>query len=211
MSARWIALASAAALAACASPRVPARPALERTPTVVAKDQTMPMGTSSEEGALHVLARGHYGVPILGKSLFWDGNGSDHDFGFGGYGYYYVADGIALGAGLNATAFKVPGADTYGMEFEAISRFDIAQYGTTRVFWDLTGGWLQSTDGIPPGGTEWNMTFSFGPGIDIPLDKGQSVQISTVYHHKSNALGSQHDRNPSQNEVRTWIGLAWQF
>ncbi|MDA0375210.1 MAG: hypothetical protein O2865_15610 [Planctomycetota bacterium] len=190
---------------------MPARPALERTSTVVATEGPQAIGTATEEGSLQVVARGHYGIPILGKSLFWDGNGSDHDFGFGGYGYYYVADGIALGAGLNATAFKVPGADTYGLEFEAISRFDIARYGTTRVFWDFTGGWLQSTDGIPPGGTEWNMTFSFGPGIDIPLDVGQSLQISTIYHHKSNALGSQHDRNPSQNEIRTSVGLAWQF
>lgn len=210
MLARWIILASTAVLAACGTTRAPDRPVLECAvqPEALASE---PLGTSGDAGSTQFLVRGHYGIPILGKSLFWDGNGSDDDFGVGGYAYHYLVDGIALGAGLTATAFKTPGADVYGIEFEAVSRFDIAQLGTSRVFWDWTAGWLQSTDGIPPGGTEWNMTFSFGPGIDIPLDAGQSLQISTAYHHKSNALGSQHDRNPSQNEVRAWVGLAWQF
>jgi hypothetical protein len=210
MRARWITLASTFVLAACGTTRMPARPTFDQ-PARLDHETGKSIGTSCEEGSTQFLVRGHYGIPILGKSLFWDGNGSDDDFGVGGYAYHYLVDGIALGAGLTATAFKTPGADVYGIEFEAVSRFDIAQLGTSRVFWDWTAGWLQSTDGIPPGGTEWNMTFSFGPGIDIPLDAGRSLQISTAYHHKSNALGSQHDRNPSQNEVRAWVGLAWQF
>ncbi|MGA1608989.1 MAG: hypothetical protein ACO4CT_18525, partial [Planctomycetota bacterium] len=149
MLARWIILASTAVLAACGTTRAPDRPVLECAvqPEALASE---PLGTSGDAGSTQFLVRGHYGIPILGKSLFWDGNGSDDDLGFGSYVYHYLVDGIALGAGLTATAFKTPGADVYGIEFEAVSRFEIAEVGSSRVFWDWTAGWLQSTDGIPP-------------------------------------------------------------
>ena len=78
-------------------------------------------------------------------------------------------------------------------------------------FWDLGGGYQQSTDPTPTGGTEWNFTFGFGPGVDIPIASQRSILIGSTYHHTSNALGHANLRNPSQNEMRLWVGFAWNF
>jgi hypothetical protein len=32
-----------------------------------------------------------------------------------------------------------------------------------------------------------------------------------TYHHVSNALGRENDRNPSQNEAQLWVGFALRF
>jgi hypothetical protein len=38
-----------------------------------------------------------------------------------------------------------------------------------------------------------------------------SFLIGAHYHHLSNALGRENLRNPSQNEVRAWVGFIWNF
>jgi hypothetical protein len=168
-------------------------------------------GVSREAGSTSVLVRGHYGVPILGESIRWDGNAEIDNFGVGAYLYTYVVDGLAIGGGINGTVFKNPGENAYGLEFEAAGRVHMFDIGDVGTFFDFTGGWLQTNDPVPPEGTEWNMTFSFGPGVDIPIGARTSLQIAAIYHHFSNALGRQNDRNPSQNEGRFWAGVAWNF
>ena len=74
---------------------------------------------------------------------------------------------------------------------------------------DGTVGYLRTTRDVPPRGTQWNYTFSFGPGIDVPICHNTHMLIGSSYHHISNALGRQSQRNPSQNEVRLWLGFEW--
>lgn len=156
-------------------------------------------------------ARGFFSVPILQKSLLWDGNGEVPDFGFGGRYLYFVDDSFAIGPGLNATWFKTDGQETFAGEFEAIGRGYMWNATNFRAYFDLSGGWQQSTHEVPEGGTQWNMTFSFGPGFELPVGGGRNVIIGARYHHMSNALGRQNDRNPSQNEARFFLGFGWEF
>jgi hypothetical protein len=149
----------------------------------------------------------HYGVPILRKSLFWDGNGETDVFGARLHAFRYVADDMALGLGLNAGQWIVSGPDVWSGEVEGVLRcFPIE---STRVFFDFHGGYMLATDQVPPGGTVWNFTFGFGPGVDVPLSDSTSLMFGIDYHHTSNALGHENDRNPSQNEGRIWIGMSW--
>jgi len=164
-------------------------------------------GISHRFGETFVQTRAYYGVPILQKSLFWDGNGEDDDAGLGVQVAHFVGDDVAIGAGLNFGNWFLNGRDAQSAEFEGFLRTYPFHGGP--LFVDLHGGYQQSTHGVPAGGTEWNFTFGFGPGVDIPIAEDCSLLVGCTYHHVSNALGRMNDRNPSQNEARFWIGFAW--
>ena len=167
------------------------------------------LGIDRREGADFVSARAFYGIPILQKSFFWDGNGEVDDSGIGLHWGHFVSDHTALGLGTNLTNWWTGGRDVQSVELE----------GTIRIYpkqdWPLfvggNGGYQLANDQIPPGGTLWNFSFGFGAGLDIPIAAGTSALIGADYHHISNALGRDNPRNPSQNEARLWFGFGWTF
>ncbi len=174
------------------------------------KAKTRPFAASGlvhEAGAETVSVQAFHGVPILQKSFFWDGNGEVDDSGLGAQYLRYFADGVALGAGLNAATWWTAGSDVYSAELELRGRLHPLQ--GLPVFVDGSSGFQIANDQIPPGGTVWNFSFGFGLGLEAPLRDSLNVQCGAFYHHISNALGRDNDRNPSQNEARLWIGLCW--
>ncbi len=155
--------------------------------------------------------RGFYGIPILQKSFFWDGNGEVDAWGFGGRYLHYVTGWLAMGAGLTASVWENPAHDAYAGEIEGVVRSQLWQTADWRLFFDLTGGHQQSSERVPPGGTHWNFSFSGGPGLEIPLGPRHNLLVGASYHHISNALGHESPRNPSQNDARIWVGFSWTF
>ena len=151
----------------------------------------------------------HHGIPILKKSFFWDGEGEVYDTGIGVQAGHFVGDGVALGGELVATSWWTGGRDVYSGELEGLLR--IYPWPSGPVFLDGTTGFQLANDQIPPGGTLWNFTFGFGGGVDLPVGEGTSLLLGATYHHISNALGRENERNPSQNEARLWIGFGWTF
>jgi len=170
------------------------------------KQQWMPVA-GSQTRELRVF----HGSPVLRKSLFWDGNGEDETAGIKGRQLWHLSNHIALGAGLGAVAFFQSGRDAFAGEFETVGRVYLHRAENLGVFTELTGGWMQSTHPVPTGGTEWNMSFSFTGGVEVPLENQLGMVAGLTYHHISNALGRQHDRNPSQNEAQFWLGLSWRL
>lgn len=152
-----------------------------------------------------------YGIPILQRSFFWDGNGEDDTASMRVRHLWYVDERLALGAGLAGGVFFESGSDAFFTEAEAVGRVQLYQGEGAGIFTELTGGWLQATRAAPAGGTDWNMTFSFGPGIEIPIAEHTTIETGVTYHHVSNALGRDNDRNPSQNEAQLWLGIGMQF
>ncbi|MFO1076319.1 MAG: hypothetical protein U1E73_01175 [Planctomycetota bacterium] len=165
--------------------------------------------TPHPAGSSAVEARVHYSVPVLQRALFWDGNGEVDNAGASLFATHYVADGVGLGAGATVAEWFLSGEDAYSGEISMLGRW----YPVTGLsgFWQSTCGFQQASDNIPPGGTEWNFTFSFGPGIEVPVAEHESLLLGVDFHHTSNALGRQSHRNPSQNEGRLWIGYSWTF
>ncbi|MCA8951796.1 MAG: hypothetical protein KDE27_19965 [Planctomycetes bacterium] len=151
------------------------------------------------------------GIPILQKSFFWDGNGEDDTAGAKLRYLWHATDDLAIGAGLTGVGFFRGGRDGLAGEIEAVGRYFFYRGDSLGVYWDLTGGWLQANDQVPVGGTEWNMTFSFGPGLQVPIEDRLDLITGVTYHHVSNALGRQNDRNPSQNEAQLWLGLSFRL
>jgi hypothetical protein len=164
------------------------------------------LGVQRRAGTTLLQTKAFYGIPILQKSFAWDGNGETDDAGLGLHAAHFVTDDVALGGGLNAATWLTPGANVYSGKVEGLLRL-YPYHGP--FFVDLTAGFQQATEDIPPGGTEWNFSFSFGPGVDVPIARGCSLELGATYHHISNALGRDNDRNPSQNEARLWVGFAW--
>lgn len=206
IGARALCLIAWTALAACSSTMAPVSPL---RPAGMAMDETQKIGLDHKHGANAAMVRAFYGVPILQKSLFWDGNGEVDDYGAGVAAFRFVSDGVMLGMGVNGSVWMEPGHDVYAAEWEGLLRYYPAAEGM--FFVDLGGGWVQGTEAVPTGGTDWNMSFQLGPGYEIPVSKGASVLLGACYHHTSNALGPQNDRNPSQNEIRFWVGWAFNF
>lgn len=169
----------------------------------------VPHGLRREHGAQFFSVRTHYGTPILRKSFFWDGQGEVNNNGIGLHYGRFVDDHLALGIGSTVAGWWTGGRDVYSAELEGLLR--VYPKRDWPVFFDGTGGFQLATQQIPPGGTVWNFSFAFGGGVDIPVDAGSSVQIGVLYHHISNALGRENPRNPSQNELRLWLGYAWEF
>jgi hypothetical protein len=187
---------AAVLLGSCASPPPPT---------------TTPMraGIDRRQGAEFVSARAFYGIPMLQKSFFWDGNGEVDTSGIGLHWGRFVRDHTALGLGTNLANWWTGGRDVQSVELE----------GTIRIYpkqdWPLfvggNCGYQLANDQIPPGGTLWNFSFGFGAGLDVPIAAGTSALFGVDYHHISNALGHDSPRNPSQNEARLWFGFGWTF
>lgn len=169
----------------------------------------MRAGIERREGAEFVSSRVHYGIPILQKSLYWDGNGEVDDAGLGLHWGRFVSDLAALGLGTNLTNWWTGGRDVQSAELEGLVRVYLKE--DWPVFVSGTAGFQFANDQIPPGGTVWNYTFSFGAGLDVPIVAGMSALFGVDYHHISNALGRDNPRNPSQNEARLWVGFGWTF
>jgi hypothetical protein len=164
-------------------------------------------GISHRYGETFVQTRAYYSVPILQKSFFWDGNGEDDAAGLGAHVAHFVDDDIAIGAGLNFGNWFQSGRDAHSVEAEGLLRaYPVHDWP---LFVDLHGGYQQADHPVPTGGTDWNFTFGFGGGVDVPVADDCSLILGCTYHHTSNALGRMNDRNPSQNEARFFIGFAW--
>jgi len=168
-----------------------------------------PIGIDRRAGETFLAAHAHYGIPILQKSFFWDGNGEVDNAGLGVQGGHFLADNVALGGKLVATNWMTGGRDVYSGELEGLLR--IYPWADGPLFVDGTAGYQLANDQIPPGGTLWNFSFGFGAGLDFPVGEGTSLLLGAAYHHISNALGSDNERNPSQNEARLWVGFGWAF
>lgn len=193
----WLLLEGTLVLAGCQAPVAHALPT------------EVPPGLRRREGESFAQVRAYYGIPILQKSLYWDGNGETDEFGPSCHVFHHITNTVAIGAGANLSTWLIPGADAYSAEVESVLR--IYPDAASPLFLDFSGGYQQSTEPVPPGGTEWNYTFGFGPGFEFPMGRGSSLMIAANYHHVSNALGRENERNPSQNEARLWIGYAWNF
>jgi hypothetical protein len=187
-----------------------AAPAIVRAETPRASDVALQL---PKQGELVLDARAFYGIPILQKSFFWDGNGEVDAAGMKVREMWHATDAFAIGSGVTGSNWFLDGEDAQSVEFELVGRylFYRADNDAFAWFFETTGGYQYATDPVPEGGTVWNWTFSFGPGLLVPVSPNFDFQTGLTYHHVSNALGRENDRNPSQNEAQLWVGFALRF
>lgn len=151
-----------------------------------------------------------YGEPIPGDSISGKVSGTAPTAGVGLYHHWYVADRLALGVGVTPTLYFEDDRTIFGGEFNGQVRWHFYEYRKLGFFLDLQGGFLVATDDVPTGGTPWNFAYGAGPGFEVALDDGWRVLGGALFHHFSNGkgLGIDTDANPSQNEIRFWLGFG---
>jgi hypothetical protein len=152
--------------------------------------------------------QGHYSKPILGNLLWWDGKGDAENVGVGVANRWFVQDRWAYGVGLIPTYFEENGASNWGLEFETGFRWYFWEIDRVGFFWDFNGGFSYATGKIPENGTEWNLTFGLGPGLEVQLPDRWALLGGVQLHHFSNGRGLNVADNPAQNEFRFWLGFG---
>lgn len=149
-----------------------------------------------------------YGRPTRGKTLAWTGLGSADTYSISGSNYWFLSDRLSMGAGLTLTAFDQKDGWVSGIEPEALLRWHFAETESVSFFADGAVGFLYTSKSVPENSTDWNFTFSFGPGVEIPLSDSLKLISKFEFHHLSNAKGRQTVENESQNEGRFTIGIG---
>ncbi|MCA8967837.1 MAG: hypothetical protein KDC48_23355, partial [Planctomycetes bacterium] len=190
-TATWSSVAVLALLSACASQRIEPHPWFRTATTPLGealeaaasappeahstdKTSTTPLSSSHPAGSAQVTGQLYYGVPILQKSFFWDGNGETDVAGLGVHYLCYLWDGIALGVGSNASNWFIGGRDAQSLELEGKIRIHpLEQFP---AFIEGTGGYVYANEQVPPGGTYWNFTFGFGTGVELPVTDATWLQ-----------------------------------
>src|SRR5438034_1013209 len=76
---------------------------------------------------------------------------------------------------------------------------------------DIAPGVAWAGEEVPPGGTDFNITFRSGPGITYLLRPDLHLLAGVRYVHWSNAEMHGRDRNPSVNGVEGYVGVMFAF
>jgi len=151
-----------------------------------------------------------YGTPIPGDSISGQVHGTAPTAGVGAFNHWYVTDRIALGAGLTPTLYFEDAGTAFGAEGNGQIRWHFWESESIGFFLDLQGGFLLATADVPTGGTRYNLSYGMGAGFEVPLDERRRLLGGVLLHHFSNGkgLGIDVPDNPSQNEVRFWLGFG---
>jgi hypothetical protein len=151
--------------------------------------------------------------PIKGKALAWFGERDVEYIGVGMFNHWYTSDRIAIGLGISYLNYQYDGRNIDAVEIEANYRQYLFEHdnGKYAYFWDFNMGLQMAEAPVPDGATRHEMTFAFGPGMEIPLTDKGSVFAGIMFHHQSNANGRRADDNPSQNDFRLWVSYGWDW
>lgn len=170
-------------------------------------------GGNHGKGEWMSVARMFHGEPIVGRALWWIGDGDVPNHGASVQTYFFPLARLAAGIGVDWIRFQVPGKDFGGWEFEGRLRSHCVEIDGLGIFFDLNGGWMAAKHEMPPGGTRSNYTVSFGPGLELPVGSVIFLLGGCELHHWSNGRGTgeRATDNPAQNVYLPWmgVGLRW--
>ena len=153
--------------------------------------------------------RGFHSDPIVGRAMFWIGEGGVPNGGGSAQYYRFLDDRVALGAGMSRWEFRPAGMDDVGgWEAEMRLRYYCLEAAGVGLFVDANGGAILTEHPMPPPGTKLNYTFSFGTGLEIPISSKGCLLGGMEFHHMSNARGRYAEDNPAQNQRFYWLGFG---
>jgi opacity protein-like surface antigen len=124
---------------------------------------------------------------------------------------YYPRDNFAIS--LQVPGYYVEQADDHAdaIGFNLSLRYHFYQAGRFTFFADIIGGLSQATREVPPGGTHFNFTLQFGPGVTYELVDHVHLYGGARLFHLSNAAIEGIDRNPDLNAIEGYAGVLFTF
>jgi hypothetical protein len=124
---------------------------------------------------------------------------------------YYIFDSVGLNLELSGSHIDEPGPDTCAWGVGLLLRHHLIRRQDWSFFLDVGPGVAEAGREVPPGGTDFNITFRSGPGITFELRDGLHLITGVRYCHWSNADMHGRDRNPSINGVEGYVGVMFTF
>jgi len=149
--------------------------------------------------------------PLHGHAIAWEGESDDEYVGAGIGNYWFIRDRAAIGVLLSGANYQYSGENILAVELEFAYRWYVLEHEEYAYFWDAGFGAQWAESEVPKTATQYEYTFSFGPGMEIPILENSKIMVGFQFHHQSNALGRQSDENPSQNEFRLWAAWGWMW
>ena len=127
----------------------------------------------------------------------------------------FVRDRTALMAGI--TPLRVYDRDNdrvYEVEFQVGGRYYPWEFHLGKLpialFGETSGGVAWANQPNPPAGTEWNLTYELGAGLEFQLSERLFWMVGYRFRHLSNAKG-QVQKNPSQDDDQLFTGLSFSW
>jgi hypothetical protein len=162
------------------------------------------------KGDRQALLVGNYGEPHTGKSLFgYVGEGEARNGGLAAEYQHFITDRWAMGLRLGGRYFDQSGNSVFATELEATARHYLFELGPLGVGLEATGGGIYASTDVPSGGKNNNWIYGMGPTFELPLCETVDLLFGYQWRHLSN--GDKRSVNPTQNDHRVWIGLAFDF
>lgn len=165
-------------------------------------------GGPHRKGDRQAIFSASYGEPIGGESFGFVGHGDARNVGLAAAAQWFLLDRWAVGIRTGARYYDQTGGGVIALEVEGTARHYLFELGSVGVLFEVTGGGQLSSRDVPPGGTNTNWVFGFGPTLEIPLGEETDLLAGYQWRHLSNGKGGDSPQNPTQNDHRLWIGVA---
>ena len=166
------------------------------------------VGGRHKKGDRQAVFSASFGEPISGKSLGFQGNGDARNVGVAAGSQWFLMDRWAVGVQTGLRYYHQTGGSAVAFELEGTARHYLFEIGPVGFLFEFNGGGQIASREVPPGGTDINWIFGFGPTIEIPLGDKTDLLIGYQWRHLSNGRGGGEPDNPSQNDHRIWAGVA---
>ena len=168
-------------------------------------------GGLHRQGDRQIVFTGDLNEPIDGRSLGFDGNGDARNLGANAGVQWYAADRIAFGVRTGLRYYDQSGGGAGAWEVEGTLRHWFFELGKVSCGFEMTGGGSLATRNVPPGGTALNWIWGFGVVFDYPLSEKSDLLFGYHWRHLSNGRGGDAPDNPTQNDHRLFVGVAFDW
>jgi hypothetical protein len=122
---------------------------------------------------------------------------------------YYAAEQFAFRAELTSYGVSTSDGDAAAVQGSLGFRHHVYQIGPTSLFIDVDFGLFEAAHRVPSHGTDFNLTFDTGVGLERPIADNLDLVAGIRYFHLSNARLEGPDRNPSLNGPQAFIGISF--
>ena len=128
---------------------------------------------------------------------------------------HFVRDRTSLMAGITPVRiYKRDDDRIYEFEFQVGARYYPWEFHIGKLpialFGETAGGVAWAEEPVPPAGTEWNLTFELGAGLEFHLTDRLLWMVGYRFRHLSNGKG-QVRKNPSQDDDQVFFGLSYNW
>lgn len=125
---------------------------------------------------------------------------------------HFLVDDVEISPELGLFYHDQAGGPEYSLNTALVFRWHLLKGEGWSLFADAGGGFLFSTDSVPPGGSHINFTPRVGVGCTYEMPRlGGRLQAGLRWHHVSNARITGDRENPANDAPMIYVGFMIPF